>query len=205
MAYNFNGTSQYLSMTSAPVTVKPVTIASFARPTSGSSDVIPVQIGTSTTSNRFLQYISGPRAVGSQINDASTATSITTPTNIANGTWRHCGSTFPDVTLIAAFINGTKATLAATKTPTGIDRMTIGARTTADLFFPGDIAEVAVWDVALTDDEVVSLSKGFKPTRIRPQSLVFYSPLIRNLQDLSGGLAITNNNTATVSAHPRIY
>ena len=40
---------------------------------------------------------------------------------------------------------------------------------------------------------------------IRPQSLVFYAPLIRNLIDAKGGRTITNNNGATVAVHPRIY
>jgi hypothetical protein len=41
--------------------------------------------------------------------------------------------------------------------------------------------------------------------KIRPQSLVFYAPLVRNLVDTKGGLTITNNNSATVADHPRIY
>ena len=68
----------------------------------------------------------------------------------------------------------------------------------------GQIAEAAIWNVALTDGEIASLAKGFKPTRIRPQSLVFYAPLIRNLQDTRKGMALTNNNAATVAAHPRV-
>ena len=41
--------------------------------------------------------------------------------------------------------------------------------------------------------------------KVRPQSLVFYAPLVRNLQDVKGGLTISNNNTATVAVHPRVY
>ena len=62
-----------------------------------------------------------------------------------------------------------------------------------------------MWNAALTDAEIASLAKGYKPTRIRPQSLVFYAPLIRDLQDTRGSLAITNNNSATVANHPRVY
>lgn len=43
------------------------------------------------------------------------------------------------------------------------------------------------------------------PDKIRPQSLVFYSPLVRDLNDQKGGLTITNNNGATVANHPRVY
>jgi hypothetical protein len=40
---------------------------------------------------------------------------------------------------------------------------------------------------------------------VRPQSLVFYAPLIRSLQDLARNATITNGNSATVEVHPRIY
>jgi hypothetical protein len=51
----------------------------------------------------------------------------------------------------------------------------------------------------------LSLSQGASPALVRPDNLAFYAPLIRDLQDLRGGLAITNNNGATVVDHPRIY
>jgi hypothetical protein len=73
-----------------------------------------------------------------------------------------------------------------------------------DSFFNGDIAEVGVWNVALTADEIAGLAKGFRCRMIRPQSLRFDLRMIRNLQDLSQGLAMTNTNGATVSNHPRI-
>lgn len=73
------------------------------------------------------------------------------------------------------------------------------------LFFDGAGAEAAIWSVALTAAEIASLAKGFSPRRIRPQSLVFYAPLIRNLQDVRRGLALTPVNGPTVVAHPRCY
>ena len=69
----------------------------------------------------------------------------------------------------------------------------------------GQIAEVGIWNVALTAAEIASLSKGMTCDKVRPESLVFYAPLVRDLIDAKGGLAITNNNGATVAPHPRIY
>lgn len=70
--------------------------------------------------------------------------------------------------------------------------------------FNGTIAEVGIWNVALTDDEILGSARGFTPDQIRPQSLQFYAPLVRNLIDVRGGRAITNVNSATVATHPRI-
>lgn len=71
--------------------------------------------------------------------------------------------------------------------------------------FNGGIAEVGIWSAALTGNEIDSLVKGMTCDKIRPQSLVFYAPLVRDLIDQKGGLTITNNNGATVANHPRIY
>lgn len=87
-----------------------------------------------------------------------------------------------------------------------MDRVGIGCldRSTASLFFQGTIADAAIWSAALTNTEIASLAAGFTPDRIRPQSLQFYAPLVRDLVDVRGGRAITNVNSATVATHPRI-
>jgi len=66
-------------------------------------------------------------------------------------------------------------------------------------------SEIGFWNVALTASEIASLAAGFTPDQIRPQSLQFYTPLVNNLIDVRGGLAITNNNGASVANHPRVY
>ncbi len=88
-----------------------------------------------------------------------------------------------------------------------MDEYLVGARrsTTIALHYTGRIADAAIWNVALTADEIASLADGMTCDKVRPQSLVFYAPLIRTLQDLKSGLTITNNNTATVADHPRVY
>lgn len=91
---------------------------------------------------------------------------------------------------------------------TGQDRLTLAtylSGSSPQELLNGRLADAAVWNVALSADEIASLAKGFKPTRVRPQSLVFYAPLIRDLNDLRGALPLTNNNSATVTDHPRVY
>ena len=76
---------------------------------------------------------------------------------------------------------------------------------TPGLFFDGLIAEVGIWNAALTAAEVASLAKGMTCDKVRPNALVAYFPLIRDLTEIRGGLAVTNNNSATVANHPRVY
>jgi hypothetical protein len=77
--------------------------------------------------------------------------------------------------------------------------------TTLGAYLTGLIAEVGIWNAALTAAEIASLADGMTCDKVRPQSLVFYAPLVRDLIDVKGGLTITNNNTATVANHPRVY
>jgi hypothetical protein len=76
------------------------------------------------------------------------------------------------------------------------------------------MAEAAIWDVALTTDEILSLSKGVKPKTIRPESLIFYSPLVRggssSVPDETGNAPLTAYNfatqyTPTYTDHTRRY
>lgn len=88
-----------------------------------------------------------------------------------------------------------------------MDRLGVGAlvRGNVAAFYNGQAAEVGIWNAALTADEIASLADGFTCDKVRPQSLVFYAPLVRDLIDYKRGLTITNNNTATVANHPRVY
>lgn len=61
----------------------------------------------------------------------------------------------------------------------GIETISVGAETGAlgpTLHFSGAIAEVALWNVNLTDTEIQQLSLGFSPQFIRPQNLI-YAPM----------------------------
>lgn len=72
-------------------------------------------------------------------------------------------------------------------------------------YLSGQVANCAIWDVALTDDEFTSLFRGFSPRRIRPQALKFYAPLVRNHTEMCGGGNVTQAGSPTASAHPRTY
>jgi hypothetical protein len=109
-----------------------------------------------------------------------------------------------------AYFNGNVGTTDPTDgvSVSGINKILIGARTasgTIGQYHGGQLAEVGVWNVALTAAEVASLAKGMTCDKVRPNALVAYFPLIRDLTEIRGGLAVTNNNSATVANHPRVY
>ena len=210
MARNFTAaSSQSLEVASSPVSGPPFTLAAWARPT-GTGSSTYVAVGELGGTHRYLlqQGFGGTNNVGASVTTPALAFGASTSTGVAAGTWHHAAAVFTSNVSRTAYINGgnsaTNTSSLTLNTPTSV---VIGARynTTLGFYFGGDIAEVGIWNAALTADEIASLAKGMSCDKVRPQSLVFYAPLVRDLIDQKGGRIITNNNGATVANHPRVY
>ena len=136
-------------------------------------------------------------------------------TGYSADTWHHACAVYASATSRTAYIDGGgKGTDATSSNPVNIDNTTIGAiyylpaggPPGYDGLMSGSIAEAAIWDVALTDAEVAILATGVSPRSVRPESLVFYVPLVRDDdEDVVGGLSLTAVNTPSISAHPRVF
>ena len=210
MAYSFTGNPQSLTM-AAPAGVgfgEPLTIG-FWFYTAAAAAQTMLSIGPPDNENLgyLIRTSTSNRIVGSKNNNT---TLVTTATYTAN-TWTYGAAVFASDTSRALYLNTTVATNTATQTDatgTAFTSMAIGRRHTVGTtpqYFTGRVAEVGIWTASLTADDILSLSQGASPGLVRPGNLAFYAPLIRGLQDVRGGLAITNNNGATVQDHPRIF
>ena len=208
MAYDLNGTTQNLSVGSAPTTAAPLTISAWIRP-----DVITpqciVSLQSSSSTNWFALFIANSSRVVASTAVSGAATDTNSTAAVTAGTWQHGCGVWDSITSRNVYlIGGNSATNTSNLTPLNINSIRIGARVfggSPGVFFNGLLAEVGIWNAGLTAAEVASLAKGMTCDKIRPQNLVFYAPLIRDLLDQKGGLAITNNNGATVANHPRVY
>jgi hypothetical protein len=208
MAYDFNGINQSVTTLSSPITALPLTISCWFSVNNTTSSNALVYLNSTINQSGFSLSNNGAasqkRAVQAVAINSTGGISfgkigINTSAYSIN-TKYHAAAVFESTTIINAFFNGqvgTIATASAGVAPSGIDKITIGQN--------GLVAEVGIWNVALTAAEITSLAKGMTCDKIRPQSLVFYAPLVRDLIDQKGGLTITNNNAATVAAHPRVY
>lgn len=214
MAILFNGSSQYLKASSAPATGSPMTLAAWCRPTSmtGTRTVLAVgQTPAATRHRNQIVMLSTGALRLATITSLTAVTADTTSTSTTN-TWVHAAGVVTSLSSRTIYMNGANAvtnttTIGAynTFTEMGIGAQQSSTANTYENFWAGDLAEVGIWNVALTADEIASLGKGVSCHQIRPQSLVFYAPLIRDIVDYSRGITLTNVNTATVSNHPRIY
>jgi len=114
--------------------------------------------------------------------------------------WHHVVGVWTSSTSRQVFIDGSGGAVDTTS-------KTVGSVTSGDVatVINGGhtIADVSIWDVALTQDEITSLSKGFSGSLIRPASLQFHAPLIRNRLNVAGQ-SVSESGTITVEDHPPI-
>jgi hypothetical protein len=205
MAYNFvSASSQRLTTAAAPTTAAPLTIACwYKHGTAAVQD--PLSLSSSTTNYFSISSRGNGAAVDFLVNDGTGNAGARSTSNAILNSWNHACGVAASSTSRTIYLNGgSSATNTTSRTPT-VSSVIIGARFSTTAPFNGDIAEVGIWNAALTAAEIASLAKGMTCDKIRPQNLVFYAPLVRDLIDQKGGLAITNNNGATVATHPRVY
>jgi hypothetical protein len=215
MAYQFNGTNQFVSTASAPIDglTYPFSIACWFRPSNITSTGVMVSMAPSSGNYWSIVAAGGiagdPVAAYHSSETVAVRAGLSTSGYTAN-VWNHGCAVFSESNSRTAYLSGGSAgtnttsegsVLAATEINVAARRLT-GVLGT---YFNGQIAEVGIWNVALTAEEIASLADGMTCDKVRPQSLVFYAPLVRDLIDAKGGLTITNNNTATVANHPRVY
>jgi len=212
MAYNFNGTNQNLSVAdnAALDITGELTIACFAKANTTITGTGPlISKFTSTGGQRSYRIFIFQDKLYINVSRLGSAASTLEigGLTLLGTTEFHCAMSFTPSTNFTAYLNGNIEATTSISVPAAIynsnSPLTIGFSTPN--YFPGIIAEVGIWNVALTQPEIASLAKGMTCDKVRPQSLVFYAPLVRDLIDQKGGLTITNNNGATVANHPRVY
>jgi hypothetical protein len=221
MAYTFSRAGIRYLRTTAPVTATPLTISAWSYPTSVPAWPSPacflVSLGdTGANDYRFSLgwsgYAASPQRAFINVSGPIPGGGSTSGTGVSGAvtlnTWQHLAGVFVGQYERYAYFNGTVSPIDTTGlVPISIDSLFIGThRTDAnDGQHVGRIAEVGVWNAALSAVEINSLAAGMSPELIRPQSLVFYAPLIRDLTDKVGGRILTNVNNITISDHTRIF
>lgn len=119
---------------------------------------------------------------------------------VIGATWSASDNTFRAY-LDGALFGSVTATAPTNSHDVKISALSFGGTNNFD---DGTIAECAVWSgVALSAGEMLALGKRVAPSLIRPQSLLDYRPLIRNINEVTRSTGLTSTGT-TAAAHPRI-
>lgn len=180
MARSFNGTTDWLQLTSTPVANPPATFACWFNPDSLAWSVLNSSVGYSTAHWYMGLWMSDTGQVSAQYRTINGLFSATTTATASVGQWSHGAVVNAGSANHHAFIDGgDKTSTASGAGLANCNQIHIGARRTnaAYNYFDGKILWPAIWDVALTDGEIASLAAGAYPPDIRPDSLVFFHPL----------------------------
>lgn len=208
--------SQYIESTTAPTTAAPLSMAVWVNATTLGAVRSLICIGSSTQANYFdLGHdASGNGFIETSANNGVSQEDIFGTTAQSTATWFHLAAVFTSVTSRTLYVNGTAegGTGTVNLAPTSLDRVTVGALSAAGHFGYGDaqLAEAAIWSVALGADEVVSLAQGFAPSLVRPASLTMWcpcwgqaSPEVEMASQLT--MTLTAAPTAGASHPPMLY
>lgn len=209
--------NNYISVSAAPITAYPFTMHAVFNANTIAGNISHVFSMGDTNANSYMDLFIVDTGVCWLVTRNSGTTGIAASTTIYTATnWASITGVATTSTSRAVYLNGagkgTNTTPSVTW-PAGIDNTAIGTLLYSSSHaeeVDGSIAECAIWNVALTDAEVASLTPAsgvfLSPLAIRPQSLVVYWPLIRDTDDdIVGGYSMTPSGSPTIGPHARVY
>jgi hypothetical protein len=203
--------AQYIENSAVPVSAPPFTISAWVRNTGSFANFpfIVTLYTASSTNNRHSLFVYNTGAIGAATRDAATTGDSITTALIADSNWHHAAGIWTSSSSRSSFLDGTsKNTDTTAITPSTPNRFSVGAwNAGANDGITGNIQEVAVWSVALDDNEIANLATGLCALRVRPQSLVVYLPVIGFSSpdiDIIGRFDMTVTGATVSGEEPRI-
>jgi hypothetical protein len=218
MARDFPGSAgNKLSITnptgSLDITGTALTLSAWIRPDVVGGGNFRCVIAKDASTGTTIQYrllLDSSGHVRVSIGDSGGEDIATGGTVLSTGVWSHAAGrkSGTGAGALLAFLNGAQdgsATSNKTIQDTSGD-FNIGGESDNAFPFDGRIAEVAVWNAALTAAEIAALAKGASPLMVRPKNLAAYYPLwgvgAAGEPDLSGNAqALTETGTVGVADH----
>lgn len=165
-----NAPNEVLSLSSAPLTVHPVSIAGWFRADDATVSMAILWLGDSSSDspgkNSWRLLAAGGTAgdpVSALTGHGSGSATASSTTGFTVDTWHHAAGVYSSTSSRSAFIDGgSKGTNTFTREPSGVDALAIGRTdvVSPSTGFLGRVAEVGLWDIALTDAEVAVLAGG---------------------------------------------
>lgn len=205
--------SEYLSVSTTPLTVRPLTLACWFKAddvTTGNAlfGIYDVDSFTDWYALEARGDVGGD-PVRARISAGGSHDYAVTTTGFSANTWHHACGVFTSDTDTSAFIDGgSEGNNNPGLTATNLDAINIGRHgdSTPSNYANASICECAIWSVALTNAQVLMLSLGLSPLQVQPQNLVFYAPLIRDEdRDVVQGRILSTGGTPTIDNHPRVF
>ena len=207
MAVNFDGLTS-LTASLAVVAGAPCTIVAWAKPRVAHNGYVTA-LGNAADTSRQAPYFRNDGIVRAVHRDASTIADASSTSTYTAGSWIHAAAVFNTLSSRSIFFNGAdKQTSSVTLSALSLTDTHIGSRPPGSFYFDGDLAEVAIWSVALSDREIRQLALRLSPLALvhRIGQLVLYRDLIRSTDRPNIGPTTTaTGGGLSASPHPRIF
>lgn len=204
MSYLLDGIDDHLLRNETPLGDEPLTLHLFFKSTSASLAQMLIDLGAAgTLNNSWAMLIAGNLAgdpVQVQTRDTAGSFAATTAPYAANA-WQSATGVYVSDTDRRAFINGGgKGTNAVARAvAAAITQIRLGLGTTGLSPFVGRLAEVSIFNVALSDADVALLAAGRSPMALATPPIRYWR-LKDTLLDINGVNALTAVNGATLDA-----
>lgn len=208
MARNFDGSSGFLSSTTAAASGYPFTVAGWFRHTDVADDSI-FSIFHSASSNSYRGGITSAHELTIVVFENAVSTIATTTNGASINEWTHATFVFASATDRRVYLNANQTTAGSSttnSTPANtMDRTRFGANSTVSNRFGGDLYLWAVWPAALSINEIESLYNGAHPNSVGSAAYCWEftgdSPEVSSI----GALDLTVNGTTSFVANPNIW
>jgi hypothetical protein len=208
-------TPDYLSVAAAPVTAAAMTVNARINVASLADQGIVSLSSSADKINYFLLYLeaTGDDIMWARRSTTGGFTSARGSEVVSTNTWTMATGRSVSATDTSAFKDGgNKGDNTANRVPLNVDQLTLGAfgGSSFDTLLNGRIAEVAIWNAALTDAEIASLYGGpgiaIPAWSVQPSALVFYAPLFDSDGDIDwagdGTYDLTVTGTPSYAERP---
>lgn len=180
------GNTEYLRVTNSPVTAEPVTLACWAKLNSvAATHRTAMSIGEVAAGDYHALQVTNTIVWRARSWDGAAQEAIYTAA-VALESWHHLVAVFAADNDRRIYVDGDRGTDDANAVVVGaFGAVSIGvsADSTPYGYMDGEVAEAAVWDVALTDNEIFQLAQGTPVVFVRPQSLGAYYSLFETDRD----------------------
>jgi hypothetical protein len=189
MARNFNGSSDLISISGGfAANANALTFSVWFNTTSATNFIDLFSNSSSGDPNNTFSLLQinggGTGTITFAWRDPTAANAIASSGSTANnGAWHHGAGVQVGLSNRVAYLDGivgTADTTTVASMANAIDTTRIGCLTRGGSsagFFPGSIADVACWNVALSQAEIAALANAARPGTIRPRSLQGWWPL----------------------------
>jgi hypothetical protein len=201
-----NASSQYFTVQAPNITAPPVTFSMWINMTSVIAKESALYLWRGSINTGVLLHLNGGAWELRYFIAGGTEWQVASGLFLSAGVWQHACVAISS-SQARLYLNGVSFTNNASHSSININA---AGNIANDPFNPathtsfnGRIAEAAIWNAALSDEECLALSKRLSPLALtsRLHDLVLYKDLVRDL-NRGMGPALTAVNSPTVIEHP---